>query len=64
VNSKKLKKKNKNWGIEESYFPFKITVAPLSKEDLSHSARLTPSQRIAWLIMMQKLLLKQFNKSK
>ena len=59
-NLKKSKKNKSQWGIEENYFPFKISIASLSDKDLAHSKQLTPHQRIEWLIMMQRLLIKQF----
>ncbi|MBI2027874.1 MAG: hypothetical protein HYS98_08775 [Deltaproteobacteria bacterium] len=61
---KKLQKIKSTWGIEDSYFPFKISIAPLDNKDLEHSKQLTPQQRIEWLLMMQRLLLKQFHNKK
>ena len=60
MSLKKLKKENKNWGIEDSYFPIKISIATLSESDLEHSRHLTPSERLEWLMMMQDLLITQF----
>jgi hypothetical protein len=54
----------KNWGTESEYFPVPLHVAPATDEDLERSRALTPSQRVEWLLMMQKLLLKQFARKK
>ena len=63
-NSKKSKKRKVTWGIEESYFPFKLHVAPLDRKDLEQSRHLTPEQRIEWLLMIQNHLIRQFGKQK
>lgn len=60
MSSKKLKKNKTYWGIEPEYFPFKIGVARLSDEDLKCTKLLTPTERLKWLLMMQRLLLIHF----
>jgi hypothetical protein len=50
----------KNWGTPDDYFPFPIYTAPATQEDRERALSLTPSQRVEWLLMMQKLLLEQF----
>lgn len=62
MSSENSTKNKKNWGTEDEYFPVPLHVAPASDEDLERSRALTPEQRIQWLLMMQKLLLRQFAK--
>jgi len=63
---KKLENKQSHcevsYGTEESYFPFVPLRAALSQEDIELSKSLSPALRVEWLIMMQKLLIKQFYK--
>ena len=62
MSSKKfIQKPDVYWGTEPEYFPFQIHVAPLEDSDLEQSKNLTPSERIEWLLMMQKLLIEQFS---
>ena len=63
-HSKKLKKPKITWGTPESYFPFKMHVAPLDQKNLLYAKHLTLEQRIEWLMMMQELLIQQFSKKK
>ena len=62
MSLKKLEKNKKTWGTKESYFPFRVRVAPLSEKELKLSKKLSPTQRLEWLLMMQKLLIAQFVK--
>jgi hypothetical protein len=52
------------WGIEKSYFPFRVAVSPLEEKDLELASRLTPTQRLEWLIMIRQLLIDQFDRNK
>ena len=54
----------KNWGTEDEYFPVPLHVGRATDEDLERSLALTPSQRVEWLLMMQKLLIEQFTRKK
>lgn len=62
MSSKNAKKSTvtETWGTPESYFKVPLHVSPLSEEDLEWARQLTPSQRVEWLLMMQKLLIQQF----
>jgi len=57
---KKSNKKNKSWGTPRSYWKMKIHSAELDKKQLEEIQKLTPSQRVEWLIMMQDLLFKHY----
>jgi len=62
VNSKWLKDENRwsEWGTPADWFPVVVSVSPLSYEDIEWAQTLTPHQRVEWLLVMQKLLLQQF----
>ena len=48
------------WGTPESYWPFPRPVAEPTPEDRERFAALTPEQRWEWLLMMLRLLERQF----
>jgi hypothetical protein len=50
----------KTWGTPESYWPFPRPVAEPTPEDRARFAALTVEQRWEWLLMMHRLLEKQF----
>lgn len=64
MSSQRSKKNKLYWGTEESYFPFKISIRSVSDEDIEWSKKLTPTQRVEWLLMMQKLLLEHYRELK
>ena len=64
MNSKNLqrKKDKASWGTDESYFGLNLRPARLERSEIEFIQTLTPSQRLEWLLMMQKLLIQQFKK--
>ena len=53
-------KKQISWGTDESYFGINLRPAYLDAKDRELIQNLTPSERLEWLLMMQKLIVKQF----
>jgi len=55
-------KENKvSWGTDSSYFGLNLRPAYLEAEDIAVIQHLTPSERVEWLLMMQRLIIKQFH---
>jgi len=48
------------WGTPESHWPFPRPLAEPTDEDRARFRALTPGQRVEWLVMMLRLLEKQF----
>lgn len=48
------------WGTPESHWPFRRPVAEIEPEERERFRALTPDQRVRWLLMMLRLLEKQF----
>lgn len=59
-NSKEKEVDEITWGTPESHWPFPRPVAPIEPEERERFQALTPDQRVRWLLMMLRLLEKQF----
>ena len=54
------KNKIESWGTDESYWGLNLRPARLEQKDIDFIRTLSPSSRLEWLLMMQKLLIAQF----
>lgn len=61
VPSEKLKKANNAWLKPDVLLPPQTLATYLTEEDLKRASKLTPSQRIEWLMMIQELLRNQLS---